>query len=321
MTLTESSTTASSSGAPGRFSIVCLSPQEWDTPLPTNRQQIMGRAAARGHEVLFVETGDFLGKHLVRLIKGPNRREQLGRLLGAIEVLPGLRVAKAVNLLPWGQRYRFSSRVNGILSAGHVRRLARHMPGPRVVWLYDPRATWAIGGHVAVYDCVDDYAEQASGARNQALVSAADREAASKARLVFTTTEALRQRHLAVNDHTVVVRNVGDFAHFAPAASRDVARPDLAALPRPVLGFHGNVLSGKLDPALVEQLAERTEGTVVLAGPADDGLRTRIEQLATRPNVVWLGGVPYPELPSVVAAFDVGLIPYEANATRATSSL
>ena len=37
------------------FSIVCVSSQDWDAPLPTNRQQIMAQAAERGHDVLFVE--------------------------------------------------------------------------------------------------------------------------------------------------------------------------------------------------------------------------------------------------------------------------
>lgn len=47
-----------------QFSIVCLSSQRWDTALRTNRQQVMLRAARRGHRALFVETGHLLGKQL-----------------------------------------------------------------------------------------------------------------------------------------------------------------------------------------------------------------------------------------------------------------
>jgi glycosyltransferase involved in cell wall biosynthesis len=306
-----------SGGRPAAFSIVCLSSQEWDAPLPTNRQQIMRRAAERGHTVLFVETGDFVGKHLANLVRGPRRRSLARRLTTGERVLPGLTVRKSLNLLPWGQRYRLSDRVNGLVGALVVRRAASRLPLPRIAWLYDPRATWAIGAvgdAFGVYDCVDDYAEQVAGDRNRALVAAADRRAATESRLVFTTTRALRERHARVNARTELVRNVGDFAHFSPAAERDLARGDLAALPRPVLGFAGNILSRKLDVELLASIADRDpERSVLVAGPADDGLRPAMERLAARPNVTWLGPVPYGELPAVIAAFDVGLIPYATN--------
>ena len=71
------------------FSIVCLSSQEWAAALPTNRQQIMRRAANRGHEVLFVETGDFVGKHFWRLLLGPGRRSLALRLFRGEPVASG----------------------------------------------------------------------------------------------------------------------------------------------------------------------------------------------------------------------------------------
>ena len=56
------------------FSILCMSRQDWNAGLPTNRQQIMLRAAQRGHRVVFVESGGHLGRHLWRLARGPRRR-------------------------------------------------------------------------------------------------------------------------------------------------------------------------------------------------------------------------------------------------------
>ena len=302
--------------APGPlFSIVCLSSQDWDVPLPTNRQQIMARAGRRGHQVLFVETSDFVGKHVLRLLRGPRRRSLLRRLCSVSAVAPGVAVTKAPNLLPWGQRYRFSSEVNGRVAAAVVGRRAARLPQPRVTWLYDPQATWALGGDaLGVYDCVDDYAEQASGQRNRALVAAADRRAAALSRLVFTTTEALRRRHLEVNPRTQLVRNVADFDHFAPAADRSLSQPELAGLRRPVFGFVGNILKSKVDLGLLEALALRAkESTVLVAGPVDDALRPALERLARDRTVVWVGPVAYPDAPAVVAAFDVGLIPYASN--------
>ncbi len=277
----------------------------------------MRRAAARGHDVLFVETGDFVGKHLVRLLRGPRRRSLARRLLGGESAAPGVTVRATPNVLPWGQRYAFSNRVNGWLGRRVVRHAARRLATPRATWLYDPRATWAVGAvgdEFGVYDCVDDYAEQASGARNRALVAAADRRAAAVARLVFTTTSALQARHAQSNPRTHLVRNVGDFAHFSAAAQRSIVRPDLRELPRPVLGFAGNIVSAKLDLELVAALADRDlTRTVLLAGPAEPVLASAMDALTRRPNVVWTGRIPYESLPDVVAAFDVGLIPYASN--------
>ena len=299
------------------FSIICLSSQEWGTPLPTNRQQIMRRAAARGHAVLFVETGEFVGRHLLRLVRGPGRFSLARRFLWGEQVVPAVTVRKTLNVLPWGQRFVLCNRVNGWVSRLALRSRSRRLPPPRVTWLYDPRATWAIGrlgDAFGVYDCVDDYAEQAAGARNRALLARADRDAAASARLVFATTRALRDRHLRTNARTHLVGNAADFEHFARAADRPRAAPELAELPRPVLGFAGNLTRSKLDLSLLAGLADRdVTRTILLAGPADASVASEIEALARRANVSWLGPVPYGEVPEVVAAFDVGLIPYAEN--------
>jgi glycosyltransferase involved in cell wall biosynthesis len=299
------------------FSIICLSSQEWTTPLPTNRQQIMRRAARRGHSVLFVETGEFVGRHILRLRRRSERRSLLRRLIGGERVEPQITVRKVLNVLPWGQRFAICNRVNGWVSRHVVRAAGRTLPAPRVTWLYDPRATWAIrcvGDAFGVYDCVDDYAEQTFGVRNRALVATADRRAAEAARLVFTTSHALRDRHLETNSRTHLVPNAGDFVHFAKAADRRIAAPVVAALPRPVLGFAGNITKSKVDITLLAALADRDPArTILLAGPAQKSTAEDLGFLTRRENVVWIGPVEYPDLPTIIAAFDVGLIPYAEN--------
>ncbi|MEZ5099333.1 MAG: glycosyltransferase [Thermoleophilia bacterium] len=108
---------------------------------------------------------------------------------------------------------------------------------------------------------------------------------------------------------------MGDFAHFSPAADRSLAAAEARDLPRPVLGFHGNFLGSKVDLGLLRGLAERLpQATLLLVGPARDETDAELQALAALPNVHWVGGKPYEELPAYVAAFDVGLIPYVANA-------
>jgi len=303
--------------AASTFSIVCLSSQDWDVPLPTNRQQIMSRAAGRGHCVLFVESGGFLGRHVWALARRPGRRSLLRRLTVGEEVAPRIRVRKLLAPMPFGQRYAFANRVNWAFGRRSLGRTARKMPAPRVAWIYDPRgakALGALGEAFGVYDCVDDYPEQTVGRHNRALVAAADRDAARRSRIVFTTAQPLFDRHSAANPRTYLVPNVGDFDHFARAADRSSADPELLELPRPVLGFAGSLDPRKVDLDVLRRLADSfPTGTVLLAGPARGAYRSSMDELVSRRNVRWLGFRRYEELPEVIAAFDVALIPYLEN--------
>ena len=311
--------TAAQSDVSGRFAIACLSSQPWEVDLPTNRQQIMRRAARRGHPVLFVETGGFLGIHLLRLLWKPNRRSLLRRLLSSEEVEPGVRVRKALNVVPWRQKHKLSRRVNSALTSMVVERCVRGLNEPVVAWIYDPVAAPSPRARpfaFSVYDCVDDYAEQvAEDPRRRAGVEAADRRAARTSRLVFATTESLYDRHRRLNSHTFVVPNAADHGHFAVAADRAACAEEVRDLRRPVIGFAGNFLPSKVDFDLLRRLARSlSEWTFLLIGPPTPGTGKALAELARFRNVVWLGGRPYADLPRYVAAFDVAMIPYLSNA-------
>ncbi|MGH6887130.1 MAG: glycosyltransferase, partial [Geminicoccales bacterium] len=230
-----------------------------------------------------------------------------------------IRVTNAPTILPWGHRFRFAAELNAALTAWMVRRRLRRDADPAVLWLYDPcfaRCIGRSGEQFAVYDCVDDYAEQTgTDSRKRVLLSAYDRLAASRSRLVFATAKGLAERHRATNEKTHLVGNVADFDHFAPAADRSIAVADSASVKRPVLGFAGNFLASKVDFALLEAVAaRRPQWTLLLVGPARDDTAPALEDLAARENVRWLGPIAYDELPGYIAAFDVATIPYLRNA-------
>jgi glycosyltransferase involved in cell wall biosynthesis len=277
----------------------------------------MLRAAERGHEVLFVETGHFLGRHLWTLVRRGSRGSLLRRLSGGESVAPRIRLSKALNILPWRQRYSLANRIDAGLTAWAVRRAARSLPRPVVLWVYDPTAARTIGScgeAFAVYDCVDDYAAPVADAREKQLVLEADARAARRARLVFTTTKGLEARHRRNNGATFLIRNAGDYEMFVHARDRSLAGSDVAGLPCPILGFVGNLISLKVDFDLLEAVARaRPSWTLVLVGPAGADARSALARLTELPNVCSFGLRPLEELPSYVAAFDVGLIPYRSN--------
>ena len=303
------------------FTIVCVSPQLWDAELPTNRQQIMRRAAGFGHEIVFVETAHFLGRDLWRLVRGPrgSGKTFFRRLLVGDRVAERITVRKAPWLAPWARRVRWANWLDTTLTRAVVRAIVRTTDGPVVLWLYDAASSSLVGRcgeAAAVYDCVDDHAAAAGGnPRVRALVADRDERAARSATVVITTTKTLYERHLAANPRTYLVPNVGDYRHFAPAASRGIAAADVAALPRPVLGFTGNLVAWKVDfELLIEAARRRPHWSLVLVGPAGADALEQLAHLTALPNVHHLGSRPYDRVPEYVAGFDVGLCPYLWNA-------
>jgi glycosyltransferase involved in cell wall biosynthesis len=306
------------------FSIICVSRQDWHAGLPTNRQQIMIRAAQRGHRVLFVESGGHVGRHLWRLVTGPNRGSVARRLFGGERPAEAITVEKAVTLMPWGQKFPLANRLNSRLTGARVRRAARGLDEPRILWLYDPTAFELVGRageDMTVYDVVDDYAEQVGpNPRRRRFVAHADEAAASRSQLVFATTNGLYERQLARNPQTHLVRNGADFAHFSHTNG---TAPEVGNLAGPVIGFAGNLTAEKVDFGLLEAVARmRPQWSFVLVGPPAENARAGLQRLAALGNVHVLGFRPYDELPAYVSGFSVGVVPYRATAyTRNCSPL
>ena len=306
------------------FSIVCVSRQDWHAGLPTNRQQIMIRAARRGHRVLFVESGGHIGRHLWQLVTGPDRGSVARRLFGGEQPAESITVEKALTFVPWGQKFPLANRINSRFTGARIRRAARGLGGPRILWIYDPTAFELVGQageDLTVYDVVDDYAEQVGpDARRRRFVAAADEAAACRSQVVFATTTGLYERQLQRNPETHLVRNGADFAHFSHTNG---TAPEVRSFAGPVIGFAGNLTAEKVDFDLLEAVARaRPEWSLVLVGPPAENARGQLDRLGALDNVHALGFRPYEELPAYVSGFSVGVIPYRATAyTRNCSPL
>ncbi len=84
--------------------------------------------------------------------------------------------------------------------------------------------------------------------------------------------------------------------------------PSLAGLPRPVIGYAGN-LQDRIDWELIASIAEaRPDWSVVLIGATPAG--GRAAEVMARPNVHAFGVIPYAEATAHIAAFDAAIIPH-----------
>ena len=181
-----------------------------------------------------------------------------------------------------------------------------------IQWFYDPMTITAFEGQLDevcnVYDCMDELskfrgAPPAIVEREARLLKVAD--------VVFTggrkLFESKSQHHSNCHFYGCGV----DIDHFGKARLPETAIPDdVAQLRKPILGFFG-VVDERMDYELVAKLADANpNSSVVIIGPA---IKVEEASLPKRPNLHWLGGRDYAQLPSYCKAFDVCLMPFALN--------
>jgi glycosyltransferase involved in cell wall biosynthesis len=179
-----------------------------------------------------------------------------------------------------------------------------------VLWYYTPMAlafTAHLRPRLVVYDCMDELS-LFKGAPPELLRR--EEDLLGRADVVFTggwsLYEAKRGRHPDVHG----VPSSVDVAHFAAARNGLGDPADQAGLPRPRLGFFG-VIDERFDTALVAGAARaRPHWQFVMLGPV---VKIDAAELPRHPNIHYLGGKAYAELPAYLAGWDVALLPFARN--------
>jgi UDP-galactopyranose mutase len=184
--------------------------------------------------------------------------------------------------------------------------------GPHSAWLYTPMA-WPLASaarpDAVVYDCMDELSGFAGAPEG---LAERERELLAAADVVFTGGPSLFRAKSGLHPRVRCMPSSVDVEHFR-AAPRELPA-DLAAIPRPRLGFFG-VLDERLDRELLDALAiSHPEWQIVLIGPV---VKIPPDSLPRRANLHYLGERPYAELPGYLHGWDACLLPFALNdATR-----
>ena len=285
--------------APPAAVLLCLSHLRWDFVFQ-RPQHLMAQAAAAGYRTVFFEeplpaTADGGGPHLRTRIAPEG-------------------VLVATPMLPPGLDATVADTAQRDLLDGLLADLAAPVA---VAWYYTPMAL-AFAGHlrppVTVFDSMDELSAFRGASPRLALL---ERRLLKQADLVFGGGRSLYEakRHLHPRVH--LFPSSVDAAHFRAARSGPdpSGEPaDQAELPRPRIGFFG-VIDERMDYELVEAVAaRRPEWQLVMVGPT---AKIDPASLPRRPNLHWLGMKSYAELPTYLAGWDAGLMPFALNeATR-----
>jgi UDP-galactopyranose mutase len=179
-----------------------------------------------------------------------------------------------------------------------------------ILWYYTPMAM-PFTGHLnplaTVFDCMD---ELSAFKFAPAALREYEAELLSRADVVFTggqsLYEAKRNQHRNIHPFPSSI----DAAHFAQARSITHDPDDQANIPHPRLGFFG-VIDERMDLALLDQIAiARPDWHMVMVGPI---VKIDPADLPRRPNIHYLGGKDYNQLPNYLAGWDVALLPFAIN--------
>lgn len=274
------------------YDLVCLSHLRWD--FVYQRPQHLLTRFARHHRVFYVEEP----------VVGAERAHL------DVSMRPeGVRVV--VPHVPAGLTEAATASVMRAL-LGDLRR--EHALRDLVLWYYTPEAmpyTVDLRPATVVYDCMDQLSAF-RGAPPHLLEH--ERDLFALADVVFTGGRSLFEEKRSFHHNIHAFPSSIDKRHFAQARNGVAQAADQLGITAPRVGYAG-VIDERLDLDLLRGLAERRpDWQIVMVGPV---VKIDEADLPRAPNLHYLGGRPYADLPSYLAGWDVALMPFARNeATR-----
>lgn len=296
--------------------IILFSTADWDNPFWTNKQHMAKTFEENGHRIIYI---DSLG-----LRKPTATAKDFSRILKRFKSLikPYSRVSRQIRcvspfILPF-HNIKAVSLFNKWFLFWVIRLLSFYLNFKKiVVWTYSPITDDIVDlfdKSLLVYHCVDDL--RASPGIDADMIQRRENALVLKSDFVFTTSQALYDRLLPLNDKTYYFNNVCDYKHFSKAVKETFEEPaDLMPIKRPRILFIGALSSYKVDFELIAYIAQsKPAWEWILIGEIGEGEPlTNINILQNLENIHFLGPKSYHELPIYLQHSDVTVIPARLN--------
>ena len=183
-----------------------------------------------------------------------------------------------------------------------------------ILWIAIPTAVEVIGRldeSLVVYQVSDKYdANTMDHATDPAFIRKLHERAIDAADLVFYSSRKLFAEADRSPEKSYLLEQAVDFDHWSRIARRELPIADAVnAILQPRIGYFGAIEPWLIDQDLIRQASrERPDWNWIFIGNKSRGLE--IEDL---PNVHFLPPVPYEELPSYAAGFDVCVLPWNTD--------
>jgi glycosyltransferase involved in cell wall biosynthesis len=135
-------------------------------------------------------------------------------------------------------------------------------------------------------------------------------KAIAAADIILYSGRKLWEENRQARERSYLLEQAVDFEHWSPVGTGELEiAPEVAAIPKPRLGYFGAIEPWLVDQELIRRAAlEHPDWHWVFIGNRSRGLD--IEKL---PNTHFLPSVTYNELPRYAAGFDVCVLPWETE--------
>ena len=293
-------------------SIICFGGEDWWYHHPHSKAHLMRRFALAGNKVIFVNSISMGLPGLAHKDLLPRIKRKLGSYSKlARQTDEGITVVSPASLPFFGTTAARAA--NRRMIGAQIRRLAksRGLTKP-ILWIAIPTAAEMIGSFdesAIVYQVSDKYdANTMDHATDPALIRRLHEHAIDAADLVFYSGRKLFNEATRGCDHSYLLEQGVDYERWSKISTLKVA-PEIERIPHPRLGYFGAIEPWLVDQELIKRAAhERPEWQWIFIGNKSRGVE--IEQLS---NTHFLPPVPYDELPSFAAGFDVCVLPWETE--------
>ena len=179
-----------------------------------------------------------------------------------------------------------------------------------ILWYYTPMAV-SFTNHLkplaVVYDCMDELSAFHGAHRD---LKANETQLLKRASVVFTGGHSLYEAKQHQHPNIHAFPSSIEKEHFATARNLSEAPADQKDIPHPRLGFFG-VIDERMDIELLRGIAQaRPDWHLVIIGPV---VKIDPATLPTHPNIHYLGGKSYQELPGYLGGWDIAMLPFAIN--------
>src|SRR5207247_5502510 len=136
----------------------------------------------------------------------------------------------------------------------------------------------------------------------------AEKRLMQHADVIFTGGYEMGDKRKKIHPNVHIFGCGVEFDHFSQAAKTDTVIPaDIDFMCRPILGWMG-VVDERVDYAMVGEMARmRPDWSFAMVGPV---VKVDPNLLPHAPNLYWMGGRDYLQMPNYCAAFDFCMMPF-----------
>lgn len=295
-------------------SIICFAPSDWWGMNPSCTTHLITRFA-RANKVLYVNpfSSDLLG------VTSAKKKGFGGRLMRKLKSLSKWLKRAGANLYVFSPLF-IPIQGKPLVDALNNRflywqlRLACAVAGIHhpLIWMENLRAADLLVHFRTSYTLfhVSDLFTHDGYVADKSILRRREQQTLEASKAVICVSESLYTTYRQQKSSVHYVPHGVEFERFSSAALAGQAPPELKAIPKPIAGYFGT-LTGSNDVALWEMCADKHKDvSFVFAGRITGG---DYGALRARPNVYFLGPLPYERIPAICAGFDICMLAWKMS--------